>query len=228
MNLSNLFELINELLRVNLVWAFVMSFIWGLISILLSPCHLSGIPLILLSFKKENTISRTIYIKFSIGLILSFVIALFTIYFFKGLLLSLSVSSELILAIVLIISGIQLLDLINFGFDLKYDQVNRDKFYAPLIIGLIFGLLIGPCTLAFAMPIVSFSGVLSDKLDIVTLSVLSLFSLGHMLGVVLIGFSIDRTTEWLRKKVFIDWMKKAVGVLLLFVGMVFIYRSTIV
>lgn len=64
---ENIFTILTELLYENLLIAVLSAFTWGLLSILLSPCHLSSIPLIigyLTSYDNIN-IKKSITLSFS-------------------------------------------------------------------------------------------------------------------------------------------------------------------
>ncbi len=45
--IENLFTWLTQLIESTLIIAFFGAFLWGILSILLSPCHLSSIPLII-------------------------------------------------------------------------------------------------------------------------------------------------------------------------------------
>lgn len=73
--IEEIFTVPNNALYENYWIALFASFGWGVLSILLSPCHLSGIPLVVgyLSSQGKITLSRTFYISlvFSVGILIT-------------------------------------------------------------------------------------------------------------------------------------------------------------
>jgi cytochrome c-type biogenesis protein len=64
--IDNLFVYLSELLYQSFWFANISAFGWGILSILLSPCHLSSIPLIVgfLSSQGNITLKRTFLLSF--------------------------------------------------------------------------------------------------------------------------------------------------------------------
>ena len=71
--IEEIFTILSTALYENYWIALLASFGWGVLSILLSPCHLSSIPLVVgfISSQGKITLGRTFYISliFSVGIL---------------------------------------------------------------------------------------------------------------------------------------------------------------
>jgi cytochrome c-type biogenesis protein len=76
--METLFTTLTEALYGSFALALLASFVWGVLSILLSPCHLSSIPLIIgfLTAKGEKETSRGFLLAFTfaVGILFTIVI----------------------------------------------------------------------------------------------------------------------------------------------------------
>ncbi len=72
---EELFTFLYNLMMGSVWWAIIASFAWGVLSILLSPCHLSSIPLVVGYIASQGKVSvrRTFLISlvFSIGILIT-------------------------------------------------------------------------------------------------------------------------------------------------------------
>lgn len=201
----------------------LLSFIWGILSILLSPCHLSGIPLAIMGLQKQTTEPHKVIWKFSFGLFLSFFVFVAITVFFRGFTLLIAIPNDLIMFLVLFASGLLISDLFSFNYSLN-PQLKLPSGLIAIGTGLIFGLMIGPCTIAFAMPIISVSGVLNRSLAPLSFIILLFFSLGHLIASVGIGASVSRVSSWLKHMGLIRNLKVFLSAVLIFVSFYYLFR----
>lgn len=154
-----LFENLTMALYGNPAIAIGASFSWGILSILISPCHLASIPIVVAFINEQKDISTRkaflISLNFSLGILITLAIAA-VIASFAGLLLgSLDTVLRIIISILLLLVGLYFLGIIPM-LDLassKDRRVKNHPYLSGLILGLIFGLALGPCALAFMAPI---------------------------------------------------------------------------
>lgn len=221
--LSGLFDTFQNLLSTYPSVIVLLSFVWGVLSILLSPCHLSGVPLAIMGLQKKSAKPEQMVWKFALGLLLSFVVFLVITLLFRGAMLLVAPPNDLIMFLVLFASGVMLLDL--FELDFSFSQnINWRPGLLAIGTGLIFGLLIGPCTLAFAMPVISISGVMKESFTLTSIMVLLSFSVGHMIAAVGIGSSISRVSKWLSQKKTISTGKTFVAIILIGTSLYFLFK----
>ena len=112
------------------------------------------------------------------------------------------------MAAVFFIVGLVLLEIIRFDLpgigQLKF---KKRGIWAAFILGLIFGIALGPCTFAFMAPVLAItlfspsSGFIKDFL------LLALYGIGHCLVIVLAG----TFTEVIQK--YLNWNEKSKGTL---------------
>lgn len=221
--LSTFFESFQSILAANQNYTVILAFVWGLLSILLSPCHLSGIPLTILGLQNKSSNPKQVIWKFSLGIFLSIFIFIGFVLTFKGLILLLAIPSDLIMFVVLFSSGLLLLELLHLN-SISISNVNVPDQFLVVGTGVVFGLLIGPCTIAFAMPVLTASGLMDEVLSFASLSILLSFSLGHLVATIGIGTSVSRASKWISKSLLIEKTKMLLGIVLILVSFYFLYR----
>jgi cytochrome c-type biogenesis protein len=192
---------------------------------MLSPCHLSGIPIAILSSQKTSHRPEVVPGLFAIGIVLSLLGMAVLTFGLGQSLLQYSISSSWVLAFVLLLSGLVMLDLIPLNFSIPQPKLKSGFILQPISMGLFFGLLVGPCTLAFAMPIIVASGIASGSSSATGLFLFSTFATGHVLATIIFGTSLQRTSDWLGKKKSITILKLATGVLLIISGLYYLYSA---
>ena len=223
--LEDLFTLLEVYLLKSTNLMLLASFVWGLLSIMLSPCHLSGIPIAILSSQKNSPRPKLVPGLFAVGTVLSLLVAAILTFSLGQSLLKFSISSSWVLAFVLIFSGLIMLDLIPLDFSFSQPKLKSGFILQPISLGLFFGLLVGPCTLAFAMPIIVASGITSGSSTSSGLFLFTTFAAGHVIATVIFGTSLQRTSDWLNKKKSIKVLKLATGLLLIISGLFYLYSA---
>src|SRR3970282_1497626 len=141
------------------IWlALLASFGWGILSILFSPCHLSSIPLVVgfISSQGKIPISRTFYISliFSVGILIT-IAAIGIITASLGRLMG-DVGSfgNYLVAGIFFLVGLYLLDIIKLDWNSAgLRKIKVKGLLAALILGLLFGIALGPCTFAYMAPV---------------------------------------------------------------------------
>lgn len=210
-----LFEKLTMALYGNPGIAIGASFLWGILSILLSPCHLAGIPIMIAFINDQKNISTRkaffISLNFSLGILFSLTIV-GIIAMFAGLILGrFDLILRMIISLLLILVGLYFLDIVHIP-DLASGKDRRIKDHpnlSGLIFGLIFGLTLGPCALAFMAPILGIA-MQSVSTSLIFGSVLVLaYILGHCGILVIVG----TFTEIVKK--YLSWNTASKGTLIL-------------
>ncbi len=153
-------ELFTQLTRaVEGTWliAVAASFIWGILSILLSPCHLASIPLIVGFIDEQGRISTKrafwISILFAVGILIT-IGAIGAVTAAAGRMMGdVGKYGNYVVALIFFVVGLHLLDVIPNPFS-GPGQVGmkRKGLLAAFILGLVFGIALGPCTFAYMAP----------------------------------------------------------------------------
>ena len=134
------------------------SFVWGVLSILLSPCHLSSIPLIV-GFVGEQPNLNTrrafaISTAFAVGILIT-IAAIGAITAALGRMMGdLGSTVNYLVAVIFFLVGLHLLGVIPLPWSGPGPRGTRQRgLLAGFILGLIFGVALGPCTFAYMAPV---------------------------------------------------------------------------
>lgn len=225
--IENIFTFLTELLYQNLFIAILSAFVWGLLSILLSPCHLSSIPLIIgylssydnLNIKKSITLSFA----FAIGILITIAMIGLITYSLGRLMGDVGIVGNYLVAIVFFVVGLYLLDVIklSFGNGINLGKSNSKGLLSALILGLLFGIGLGPCTFAFMAPVLAIVFQFANEKPIYSFFLLLSFALGHIILIVVAGSMISlvqKYLNWSEKSLTNKVIKKICGVLVIIGG----------
>jgi len=215
--------------------AMAAAFIWGLLSIILSPCHLASIPLIVGFIDEQGKIStkRAFFISFLFALgILVTIGVIGGITAAAGRMIG-DVGSfgYYFVAIVFFITGLHLLDVIPMPWS-GPGQVGmkRKGPLAAFILGLVFGIALGPCTFAYMAPVIAIAlKKTSDGLLFYGVSLLTIYGIGHCCVIVLAGTCtglLQSYMNWNERSKGAIILKKVCGILILIAGVYLIYIAS--
>ena len=141
------------------VWiALLASFAWGVLSILLSPCHLSSIPLVVGFITSQGKISvgRTFNISliFSIGILITIAVIGIITASIGRLMGDIGRAGNYLVSGIFFLAGLYLLDIIKINWNTaELKRIKAKSLFTALILGLLFGIALGPCTFAFMAPV---------------------------------------------------------------------------
>jgi len=229
-----LFTWLSETLQAAPHIALLGSFIWGVLSILLSPCHLSSIPLIVgfINGQGKVSVKRAFLISllFSTGILLTIAVIGVLTGFAGRMLGDIGVYANYFVAVIFFAVGLYLLDIIPLPF--LSSGVNQPSFakkglFASFILGLVFGIALGPCTFAFMAPMLGLAfSVAATKLFFAVSLVLA-YALGHISVIIFAGtFSeaVQSYLNWNEKSKGLIYIKKICGVLVIFGGIYLLFK----
>ena len=125
------------------------AFAWGVVSVLLSPCHLSSIPLVIgyISTKEECTAGRTFLLAllFAVGILITIALLGVLTAAMGRLLGDIGFWGNLLVAVVFFVMGLALLDIVHLSWALPVGDSMRGRgFSGALVLGLLFGVGSGP------------------------------------------------------------------------------------
>jgi cytochrome c-type biogenesis protein len=209
------------------------AFAWGVLSILLSPCHLSSIPLIVGFIDEQGRISTkrafSIALSFSMGLMISIgVIGLIT--GLAGRMMGdVGRYGNYFVAGIFFLVGLHLFDLIPMPWSGPTRiGMKRRGLLAAFILGFIFGVALGPCTFAYMAPILSITFQLSaSQMWYGVLLILS-YALGHCSVIVFAGTFMEvvqRYLNWNEQSKGPVIVKRVCGVLIILGGFYLLYTA---
>lgn len=231
--MESLFNSLSELLYGNFWFANFASFVWGLLSIVLSPCHLASIPLIIgfLSSQGDISLKRTFNLSlvFAVGILITIAVIGGITLAMGRLMGDVGTIGNYFVAIVFFAVGLYLLDWIRLPWDGANIGGTRFKgLPAAFVLGLIFGIGLGPCTFAFMAPILGVVFQVSSTDTVLAVSLLASFAVGHCFVIVLAGTltkKVQLYLNWSEGSKVTKYIKKVCGVLVILGGVYLIWNT---
>jgi len=228
-----IFEWLSNSMQSNLMIALTASLLWGILSILLSPCHLASIPLIVAFIGEQGKMStkRAFWLatSFSLG-ILATITAIGLITGLLGRLLGdIGSYGNYIVAVIFFIIGLHLLEIIQLPFLGKTNQPAFQKkgLLAAFGLGLIFGIALGPCSFAYMAPMLGIVFTISLTQFFYGAALLFAYGIGHCSVIILAGtFTeiVQKYLNWNERSKGTVLVKKICGVLIILGGMYLIWN----
>ncbi|MDD5491984.1 MAG: cytochrome c biogenesis protein CcdA [bacterium] len=232
--LGTLFAWLSNALYANPYIAVTASFIWGVLSILLSPCHLTSIPLIIGFIDEQGRISTKraflLSIIFSSGILITIALIGIITGMLGRILGDVGAWGNYIVAIIFFLVGLHLLDIITLPFFGEAGQPTYQKkgLWAAFILGSIFGIALGPCTFAYMAPMLGVAFTVGASNLFLAIILIIAYALGHILIIVLAGtFSeiVQSYLNWTERSKGTIITKKLCGLLVLIGGIYLIYMA---
>jgi cytochrome c-type biogenesis protein len=209
------------------------ALLWGVLSILLSPCHLASIPLIVGFIDQQGRITTgrafLISLLFSVG-ILTTIGVIGAITAAAGRMLGdVGRWGNYAVAVIFFAVGLYLLDAIRLPLpDAAQPGMKRKGMLAALVLGLVFGIALGPCTFAYMAPMLAVTFKLAATNLPYGIFLLLLYGAGHCSVIVLAGtFTelVQHYLDWNEKSKGAVILKRVCGVLVLLGGLYLIYTA---
>jgi cytochrome c-type biogenesis protein len=226
------FSALNEALLQTFWVALLASVMWGILSILLSPCHLASIPLLIgfISSQQVASVKRTFVLSltFAFGILLTIAAIGLVTAALGRLMGDVGTLGTYLVAGIFFVVGLYLMGVINLPWSgMQLSSGRRSGVAAALILGLLFGIGLGPCTFAFMAPVlgVVFQTATTNFAGAVTL--LFAFALGHCAVIVTAGMlanRIQRYLDWSDKSKVTLWIKRVCGFLVILGGVYMIWK----
>jgi len=210
------------------------AFIWGILSVLLSPCHLAAIPLIIgLVDEPDTGSSRRAFntaLLFAVGILISIALIGGITATAGRILGDIGPYGSWIAVLIFFVMGLQLLGVLSSPWKKpNTPRSNKRGWMTALLTGLIFGIALGPCTFAFMAPVLAVTFKLSTEAPIFAGSLILLYGMGHCTVIVLAGTSaktIQRYLNWNENSQGAMRLRKICGVLVLLAGLYMVYTAT--
>jgi len=209
------------------------AFGWGVLSILLSPCHLSSIPLIIgyISRQRQLKLIRSFYLAFTFALgILITIASIGIITASMGRLMGdVGIWGNLIVGAIFILIGLYLMDIIRWNWGgININNNGRSGIWGAFILGLIFGVGLGPCTFAFLAPVLGIVFQIATENLFKSILLISAFAMGHCILIITAGSLtnlVQKYLNWSEESKIILYIKRISGLLVVLGGVYFIYIS---
>lgn len=231
--MEKLFTALNHGVEGTAAIALLAAAAWGVLSIVLSPCHLASILLIVGFISGQGPLTtRRAFVTatlFAVGILVT-IAAIGAITAVAGRMLGdVGRYGNYFVAGIFLLVGLHLLGVIpapwsapgRVGLKLK-------GLFAAFILGLLFGIALGPCTFAYMAPILAVTFKVADAAPFYAASLLLAYGVGHCAVIVGAGTAtecVQRFLNWNEKSKAIKVVKGACGALVLLAGAYFLWTA---
>ncbi len=213
--------------------ALTAAVLWGVLSILLSPCHLAGIPLIVGFIDEQGPVTTrrafAISLLFAVGILVSIGLIGAVTAWAGRMMGDVGRCGNYFVAFIFFVVGLHLLGAIPMpGCGPGQVGLKRKGFLAAFVLGLVFGIALGPCTFAYLAPILGVTLRLASSDLPYGILLLLAYGIGHGGVIVLAGTFTEVVQHYL------NWneaskgaviLKKVCGILVLAGGLYLIYTA---
>ncbi len=231
---DQIFITVNQWITGSTPLAAAGCFIWGLISVLFSPCHMASIPLIVGYVGGQNKMVHPrqagIYsVLFTLGLFLTIAFIGIICAILGRMLGDVGNYWQILIGAILIWVALGMLGVekCSISGSLIHGLKLRGKTGA-FVLGLAYGILSGSCTFGFIAPILA---IITIQEKVMTgLMLIILFGMGHCLPIAIAGSSVAAVRRLMENSAWQGagtWFRKGAGALVGFLGFYFIINPFI-
>ena len=207
--------------------------VWGVLSIVLSPCHLASIPLIVGFISKQGQVTtrRAFWTStlFAVGILVTIAVIGAITAAAGRMLGDVGRYGNYFVVLIFFVVGLHLVGVIPLSFS-GAGQVGlkRKGLLAALILGLVFGVALGPCTFAYMAPMLGVTFKLAATNFLYGALLLLAYGVGHCAVIVAAGTStelVQRFLNWNGHSQGVAFVKIICGILVILGGVWLIYTA---
>jgi cytochrome c-type biogenesis protein len=201
----------------------------GAASVVISPCHLAGIPLVIGVVQANRAPGRSAFVvalHFGLGVLASFALVGGATLALGRLVGDLGPWGNALGAALCILFGLQLLEVVDLPWFRPRTANAHASAGRPAFMGFLFGASLGPCTFSFMAPALGVAMALARSRPAHAAGLLAAFLLAHTGAVVVAGLSGDWVERFMRSRGAtrgVALFRSATGVLLILGGLGFVY-----
>jgi len=204
-------------------------FVWGIISVVFSPCHLASIPLIVAYVGGQQKILRPgeagfYSVAFTSGLFITITLTGIICALLGRMLGDMGNYWQVLIGFLLVWVALGMLGVEKCSIpgSLLY-KLNFRGLFGAFGLGLAYGILSGSCTFGFIAPILAIVTV--QKQIFTGILFILLFAIGHCLPILVAGSStavVKRVMENSTWQGAETWFRRGAGVIIVMLGVYFI------
>ena len=202
--------------------ALIAALLWGLASVLFSPCHLVSVPLLVgyLNRRNENrsTHGAVLSLLFAAGILVTIAAIGIGTALAGRMLGDIGPAANYVIGALLVVFGLYLVGLLRLP-SLSTAAAARVPItggFSVFLIGLVFGVGLGPCTFAFMAPVLALVLSSASQRPWLSAGLLAAFAAGHSAVIVAAGGlsqAVRRYLNWDNRSGGTLWLRRACGVL---------------
>lgn len=231
--MESLFTTLTHAVEGSALVALSAALVWGILSILLSPCHLASIPLIVgfISGQGIRTARQAFTVAglFSLGILVTIGLLGAVTAALGRMMGDVGPWGNYAVAAIFFLVGLHLLDVIPMPFSGPARVgFKRRGLLAAFILGLVFGVALGPCTFAYMAPVLAVSMKTAASAPVFAALLIGAYGLGHCGVIVAAGtFSemVQRYLNWNETSRGAVILKRICGALVLLGGVYLVYTA---
>jgi cytochrome c-type biogenesis protein len=210
------------------------SFLWGVASIILSPCHLASIPLIVgfIGSQGRTTTKRAFFLAllFSLGILVTIGLIGIITGVLGRMLNDVNRSGNYFVAVIFFVVGLYLWGILPLPFLNKAaaPSYQRKGYLAAFILGLVFGIALGPCTFAYMMPMLGVVFKVASTQFVFAVLLILAYAMGHCGVIVTAGTMtelVQKYLNWNEQSGALNVVKKICGALVILAGVYLIWSK---
>ena len=227
--IESFFLTVNEWIAGGTAIAAMGCFVWGMISVLFSPCHLASIPLIIayvggqqrsLSPKQASSYA----LLFTMGLFITIAVIGVVCALLGRMLGDVGNYWQILIGLVLVWVALGMLGVEKCAVSgsLLY-RLNLKGLFGSFVLGLAYGVLSGSCTFGFIAPILAIITI--QRKVAAGILFIVLFAVGHCLPIVIAGSSTAAVRRLMENSAWQDagnWFRKGASICIGILGIYFI------
>lgn len=195
---------------------------WGMASLVLSPCHLASIPLVVgfIVERKEVTTRQAFgyALLFALGILISIAVVGGITAAAGRMLGDVGPWANYTVAAVLALVGLHLIGILPLPWERGLPLPRYHGKAAALLLGLVFGVALGPCTFAYLAPVLGvIFGVARTQPGFAALLLLA-YGVGHCVLIVVAGVSAEKVQivlDWNGNSRGVIWLRRSCGLLVI-------------
>ncbi|MFT5699633.1 MAG: cytochrome c-type biogenesis protein [Desulforhopalus sp.] len=227
--MDHIFLTINTWMNQGILLGGLGCFLWGMVSVLFSPCHLASIPLIVSYVAGQNQIiagrKAVLYaVLFTLGLFITIATIGFICAVLGRMLGDVGPYMSIVVGAILVWVSLDILGIAHCSMSNGLlAKIKVKGMGGAFVLGLAYGILSGSCTFGFIAPILAIITIQQKILTGVVF--ILLFGLGHCIPIALAGSSTAlvkkflANSSWQRGSVF---FRKSAGICIGMLGIYFI------
>ncbi len=231
--MQELFTALSQAVEGSAAIALAASFTWGILSIVLSPCHLASIPLIVGFIDEQGRIStrRAFWMStlFASGILITIALVGVATAAAGRMMGDVGRYGSWFVAAIFFLVGLHLLDVIPMPWSGPGQiGMKRKGALAAFILGLVFGVALGPCTFAYMAPMLGVTFNLAATNLSYGVLLLLMYGIGHCSVIVFAGtFTevVQRYLNWTEETQGAGIVKKVCGIFVILGGLWMIYTA---
>ncbi|MCB5285815.1 MAG: cytochrome C biogenesis protein [Candidatus Cloacimonetes bacterium] len=205
------FNQLSQALASNPVIALLAAFVWGILSVLLSPCHLASIPMIIGYLDGQPDLSTKNAFRLSAFFTLGILAMMALIGLITGLLGKMLGDvgnwTEPLMGVVFMIMAFFIADVFTMPSFLRggAGKGSPQGIRGALSLGFLLGIALGPCSFAFMAPILGIVFTSAGSRFIFALTLVLAYIIGHCLVIIMAGTFAGSVQSYLK------WSSNSLG-----------------